>query len=71
MNSPVFESLCRHSCCIFGGWVPYPTSSTECSYCEVYKECRFFKGKNPSTLEIIEMWLNEEVSEDDEDLSII
>ena len=25
MNSPVFESLCRHSCCIFGGWAPYPT----------------------------------------------
>ena len=39
-------------------------SSTECSYCEVYKECRFFKGKNPSTLEIIEMWLNEEVEEE-------
>lgn len=25
MNSPVFESLCRHACCIFGGWYPYPT----------------------------------------------
>ena len=39
-------------------------NSTECSYCEVYKECRFFNGKNPSTLEIIEMWLKEEVEED-------
>ena len=44
-------------------------SSTECSYCEVYNECRFFRGKNPSTLEIIEMWLKEEVEEKEEIVS--
>ena len=38
-------------------------SHTECSYCELYKECRFFEGKNPNTLDIIEMWLREEVEE--------
>lgn len=38
-------------------------NNTECSYCEVYQECRFFNGKNPSTLEIIEMWLKEDVEE--------
>lgn len=34
----------------------------ECSYCEVYNKCRFFPNKkNPSTVEIIELWLKEEV----------
>ena len=44
-------------------------NSTQCSYCEVYKECRFFKGKNLSTLEIVEMWLKEEVEEVEEIVS--
>lgn len=34
----------------------------ECSYCEVYNKCRFFPNKeNLSTVEIIELWLKEEV----------
>lgn len=37
-------------------------NQTECSYCEVYNECRFFPNKeNPSTQEIIEMWLKENI----------
>lgn len=39
-------------------------NETECSYCEVYDECRFFQNKkNPGTQEIIEMWLKEAVDE--------
>jgi hypothetical protein len=39
-------------------------NETECSYCEVYDECRFFPNKkNPGTQEIIEMWLKEAVDE--------
>lgn len=26
MESKVFEALCRHSCCIMGGWYPYPST---------------------------------------------
>lgn len=36
--------------------------STECSYCEVYKECRFFPNRpTPDIEEIIKMWLEQEV----------
>lgn len=40
-------------------------SQTECSYCEVYKHCRFFPDKKevPSNKEIIEMWLSLEVKD--------
>ena len=37
---------------------------TECSYCEVYKECIFFPNKlTPDIKEIINMWLGQEVEE--------
>lgn len=37
-------------------------NNTECSYCEVYKECRFFPNQpSPNTKEIIKMWLQQEV----------
>ncbi len=37
----------------------------ECSYCEVYGKCKFFEKINdiPNNLEIIKMWLKEEVDE--------
>lgn len=39
---------------------------TECSYCEVYKECRFFPNKPiPDIEEIIRMWLDQEVEENE------
>ena len=37
-------------------------NSVECSYCEVYNECRYFPNKpNPTIEEIIKMWLDQEV----------
>lgn len=40
--SLVFQSLCRHACCIFGGWAPYPTrcmaESTSLSMYKTRKE---------------------------------
>ena len=45
------------------------SEDTTCSYCEVYKKCRFFPNLNetPSCVEIIEMWLKENVDEKLED----
>lgn len=41
-------------------------NKTECSYCEVYKECRFFPNKpTPEIEEIIKMWLDQEVEENE------
>ena len=38
---------------------------TECSYCEVYKECRFFPNRpNPDMKEIIQMWLEQEIEDE-------
>ena len=37
---------------------------TECSYCEVYKECRFFPNRpTPDIEETIKMWLDQEIEE--------
>lgn len=42
-------------------------TKTECSYCEVYKECRFFPNRPaPEIEEIIRMWLEQEVEDNEE-----
>ena len=49
------------------GFTPYTFGyyhgDVECAYCEIYKKCKFFEDleDTPSSLEIIKMWLNEEV----------
>ena len=54
------EIVKREDCMSKLGFEPLFSSETECSYCEVYNECRFFPNKkNPDILEIIEMWLKE------------
>lgn len=46
-------------------------NKTECSYCEVYKECRFFPNRlTPDIEEIIKMWLDQEVEEQSNDKGI-
>ena len=38
--------------------------STECTYCELTKECRFFPGREtPCNKDIIEMWLKERIED--------
>lgn len=34
-----------------------------CSYCEVYKKCKYFQGKDktPTNVDIIETWLKETI----------
>jgi hypothetical protein len=36
---------------------------TTCSYCELYKKCKYFQDKDetPTNVDIIEMWLKEPV----------
>ena len=40
-------------------------NDTECSYCEINKQCRYFpdREESPSVVEIIKMWLESEVEE--------
>lgn len=46
-------------------FVPYLDSESECAYCELNKNCRFFPDKEdaPSLEEIIQMWLESEAGE--------
>ena len=39
------------------------SDETTCSYCEVYKKCKYFQDKNetPTNVDIIEMWLKENI----------
>ena len=36
---------------------------TTCSYCELYKKCKYFQDKDetPTNVDIIEMWLKENI----------
>ena len=39
---------------------------TECSYCEVHKECRFFPNRpTPDIEEMVKMWLDQEVEDNE------
>ena len=49
----------------FGANDLFIKQEVECSYCELEKKCRFFTDFNnvPSNIDIIKMWLIEEVEE--------
>ena len=44
----------------------YPEHEIDCAYCEIHKNCRFFKDQNkvPDVTDIIKMWLLEETNND-------
>ena len=43
------------------------SDETTCSYCEVYKKCKYFQDKDetPNNADIIKMWLEEQVKENE------
>lgn len=48
------------------GFLLMYASKTECSYCEVYRECRFFPNRpSPDMKEIVKMWLEQEVEDNE------
>ena len=44
----------------------YPEQEEDFAYCELHKNCRFFKDKDsvPDVTDMIKMWLKEEASND-------
>ena len=44
----------------------YPGHEVDCAYCEIHKNCRFFKDQDtvPDVTDIIKMWLLEEANND-------
>lgn len=46
-------------------YIPAFDKETECSYCELHNNCKYFSKKDdvPNTLDIIKLWLKEEIED--------